>query len=132
VSYLVDSDWVIDALAGVPSALSELERLSDDGLAISIITFGEVLEGAYLFPDYEAHLQRLMQFLSGFRLVGLSEGVMEQFAQLRHELRQRGQLIPDFDLLIASTAIHYGLTLMTRNIRHFSRIADLELHQQPK
>lgn len=41
----------------------------------------------------------------------------------------RGMLIPDLDLLIASTAIVHNLTLMTRNTRHFSRIAELTLYQ---
>jgi predicted nucleic acid-binding protein len=33
------------------------------------------------------------------------------------------------DLLIAATAVHHGLTLVTRNLRHFQRIPNLQLHQ---
>ena len=44
-------------------------------------------------------------------------------------LRQQGQLIPDMDLFIASTALEYELTLLTRNVRHFERVPDLALYQ---
>jgi len=129
VSYLVDSDWIVDALAGVDSALKVLEELSEEGLAVSIISVGEILEGAYGFPDPDSHRLRFRQFLSGFNLLDLSEPVMEVFARIRSELRREGQLIPDFDLLIAATALHHNLVLVTRNTRHFSRIPGLRLYQ---
>ena len=53
---------------------------------------------------------------------------MRRFARLRGELRQRGLLIPDPDILIAATALTHNLTLVTRNRRHFERIPDLPLY----
>jgi predicted nucleic acid-binding protein len=50
---------------------------------------------------------------------------MERFAFIRADLRRRGQLIPDLELLIAATALHHDLTLLTRNVRHFDRIPEL-------
>jgi tRNA(fMet)-specific endonuclease VapC len=47
---------------------------------------------------------------------------------VRAELSRRGQLAPDLDLLIAATAMHYDLTLLTRNVRHFARIPGLGLN----
>jgi len=113
VSYVVDSDWISDALAGVQPALELLEQLSPDGLAISIITVGEILEGAYGLPGPEAHRECFHEFMSGFNVLTLSEPIMDVFARLRHQLRSQGQLIPDFDLLIAATALHHDLTLLT-------------------
>jgi predicted nucleic acid-binding protein len=54
---------------------------------------------------------------------------MLRFAEVRSFLRRRGQLIPDFDLLIAATALHHDLTLLTFNRRHFLRVPDLKLYQ---
>ena len=53
---------------------------------------------------------------------------MEIFARIRAALRRRGQMISDFDILIASTALQYELTLLTRNTRHFARIPNLRLY----
>jgi tRNA(fMet)-specific endonuclease VapC len=127
--YLVDSDWLIDALASIPAAVEPLDRLSTAGLAISIISCGEIYEGAYLFPDPHLHLTMFRDFLTSFTTLGLTEDVMNVFARTRAQLRQQGNLIPDLDLLIAATALHHDLTLMTRNLRHFQRIPDLKLYQ---
>ena len=120
---------MIDALANIPSAVTPLERLAADGLAVSIITFGELYEGAYSFPHPDEQLRMFRPFLSGFRVLGLTDEVMEMFARTRWTLRREGRLIPDLDLLIAATARAYDLTLVTRNLRHFERISDLRLYQ---
>jgi predicted nucleic acid-binding protein len=54
---------------------------------------------------------------------------MEIFGRTRSELRRAGWLIPDLDLLIAATAVHHDLVLMTRSVRHFARIPELRLFQ---
>lgn len=51
--YLIDSDWVIDHLANVPEASKFLERLVQDGIAISIITYMEVFQGVLRNPNSE-------------------------------------------------------------------------------
>lgn len=38
MNYLVDSDWLIDASIGIPTAVRLLDHLRDEGLAISIIS----------------------------------------------------------------------------------------------
>lgn len=129
VPHLLDSDWVIDALAGNRSAVEPIYRHADSGIFISIITSGEVSEGAFHFPDAQAHLDIFRQFLSAFTVLGLTDPVMEVFAQNCAALRRQGNLIPDFDLLIGATALHHDLVLMTRNVRHFSRLPNLRLYQ---
>ena len=126
--YLVDSDYVIDALAGVAPSRKLLESLGFEGLAVSIVTLGELFEGAFLFPDSDIRLQTYRHFLVGYTVLNLSEPIIERFAQVRAQLRQQGQLIPDLDLLIAATALVHDLALVTRNRRHFARIAGLQLH----
>lgn len=54
---------------------------------------------------------------------------MQHLAYIRSTLRRQGRLIPDLDLLIASTAIRHDLILVTANLRHVARIASLRLYQ---
>jgi tRNA(fMet)-specific endonuclease VapC len=129
VRYLVDSDWLIDAFLGVPTAVNLLARLRGEGLAVSIISYGELFEGAIGAPDPAAELARFRRFLARLAVLPLDDAVMERFARIRAELRRRGQLIPDLDLLIAATAMQHDLALLTRNIRHFNRIPELKLYQ---
>jgi len=46
MSYLVDTDWIIDGLRGRPEALNVLEERRDEGLGVSIVTLGELYKGA--------------------------------------------------------------------------------------
>jgi hypothetical protein len=50
VRYLVDSVWLIDAFLGVARAVNLLARLRGDGLAVSIVSYGELFEGAIGAP----------------------------------------------------------------------------------
>ncbi|MCC6619014.1 MAG: type II toxin-antitoxin system VapC family toxin [Chloroflexi bacterium] len=129
--YLVDSDWLIDALADIPSARMVLEALSLEGLAVSIVAVGELYEGAAGFPDPDAQLAAYRAFLAPFPILGLTDPIVERFARERARLRRTGRLIPDLDLLIAATALHYDLALLTRNVRHFTpdRLPDIRLYR---
>lgn len=129
MSYLVDSDWLIDAFIGVPTAVKVLAHLHDEGLAVSVISYGELFEGALGAPDSLAELARFRRFLGRLTLLTLDDATMEHFAIIRADLRRRGQLIPDLDLLIAATAIQHDLILVTRNVRHFARLPELQLYQ---
>jgi len=129
VRYLVDSDYLVDALVGIPSATILIEGLAGDGVGISIVSYGEVFEGAFSDTDPKPRLTQIRAFLARFALIDLSDPIMEHFARVRTDLRRQGMLIPDLDLLIATTALYHDLALVTRNLRHFARIPDLTLHQ---
>jgi tRNA(fMet)-specific endonuclease VapC len=129
MSYLVDTDWVIDYLKGKEEADRLLDPLARDGLAISLITYGEILEGIYFGRNREHHEQIFRTFLQAIPVLPLTESSMERFANIRGELRSKGQLIGDADILIAATALEHDLTLITQNIRHFNRIPNLKLYK---
>ena len=129
MKYLVDSDWLIDAYVGRIGAARMLDELRPQGLVVSIISHGELLEGAFDVPDSDARLGRIYSLLNQFETLPLTDPIMEVFGRTRSDLRRTGRLIPDLDLLIAATAIHHDLILMTRNLRHFARIPDLRISQ---
>jgi tRNA(fMet)-specific endonuclease VapC len=129
MAYILDADWVINALAGRRQAAAILNHLAPEGIAISWITAGEVYEGAFNAPEPHRHLATFRQFLSPFRTLGVNDPIMERFAEIRSLLRSQGELISDFDILLAAMSLNYDLTVLTFNIRHFSRIPHLKLFQ---
>lgn len=128
MTYIIDSDWVADFLKGTPEALSLLQRLAPSGLAISVVTYGEILEGIHYGSDPERHRRDFQQFLRFVDIVGLDTPDFARFAVARGELRLTGQIIGDLDILIAATAVGNDLTLVTRNLKHFQRIPDLKIY----
>lgn len=126
--YLLDTDWLIDALADRSAERDALDQLSDTGIGISVVCLGELYEGAFGGADPLARLALYREFVSAFTILPLTDPIMERFAITRAALRRQGNLIPDIDLLVAATALEHGLTLLTHNKRHFRRVPDLKVY----
>ena len=129
MSYLIDSDWVAAFLKGRADATALLNTLSPDGLAISVITYGEIYEGIYYGMDPKGRERGFLEFLRGVRVLPLNRRIMKRFASIRGDLRSKGLLIGDMDLIIAATAITHDLALVTGNVRHFQRVQGLAIYQ---
>ena len=128
--YLIDTDWVVDILNGQEKAIHTVLELAPAGLAVSIITYGELYEGAVFDRDPEPALSGLRHFLKGKAILPLTQPIMERFAQVRGSLsRQIRQQIGDLDILIAATCLEHHLTLLTRNRKDFLHIPNLKLFQ---
>ena len=128
MGYLLDADWIIDVLGGRRGARDILSGLASEGLAVSWITIAEVYEGAMAAADPESALEVFRRYLHSFRILDLNDPIAERFARIRSDLRRRGSLIPDLDILLGATALHYDLTVLTRNLRHLSRIPGISLY----
>ena len=129
MKYLIDSDTVADWLNQQPAAVTLLTRLFPDGLAISIITHTETMEGILGGRDPDGAERVFRAFLQGVRVLGVTRAVSRRHAQLRIELRRQKRQINEraLDLLIAATALTYDLTLITSNTRDYQDIPGLKL-----
>ncbi len=129
--YLIDTDWIIDALHGQATALQTLIDLAPQGLAISHLTYGELYEGAQYSRTSAADIAALQTFLDGIELLPTTVAIMERFAVLRGSLTAHlRRQIGDIDLLIAATALTHDLTLITRNRKDFQHVPGLKLFRQ--
>jgi tRNA(fMet)-specific endonuclease VapC len=128
--YLLDTDWVVDILNGQEKAIHTVLELAPAGLAVSIITYGELYEGAAFAHDPQPALAGLRSFLKEKAILRLTQPIMERFAQIRGSLpRPVRQQIGDLDILIAATCLEHNLTLLTRNVKDFQQIPNLKLYQ---
>lgn len=67
--YLIDTDWVIDHLSDVEEAVQLLDELSEDGIAISAITYIEVYQGIDRSPNRAEALTKFEAFLEGVPVI---------------------------------------------------------------
>lgn len=125
--YLIDTDWIIDYLNDREVIVKEIQEKFGVGLNISIISLAELYEGIYGSENFEENEKELDEFLIGVTVLELTKDICKNFGELRNELRKRGELIGDFDLIIASTALQNNLTLLTDNTKHFKRIKELKI-----
>ncbi len=74
MKYLLDTDWIINLLAGNKDAEEKIEHLDPDDIDISLATVGEIYEGAYSYVNPPAHIHTFRQFLRHFQLLNLRHG----------------------------------------------------------
>jgi tRNA(fMet)-specific endonuclease VapC len=129
MEYLLDTSWIIEVLAGREKAVRQHKNLNLARVAVSYVSIGETYEVAFNYANPQAHLSSFRQFLAPFKILNLNEPIMEKFAEVRAGLRRRGEIISDFDILLGSTALHYDLTVLTYNKKHFARIPDIKIFQ---
>jgi predicted nucleic acid-binding protein len=128
VKFLIDSDVTIDHLAGRTYAVDVIRQIVRAGAGICVVTYGEVFEGILRSSRRAAAEAGWQAFLSGVEMIPVSVEIMHRFARARRDLHARGVVIKDFDILIAMTAVHFDLTLVTRNLNHFDRFDGLKLY----
>ena len=107
---LLDTNILIDYLAGLASARAEVERYATP--AISIITWIEVMAGATRDDE-----QVRRDFLATFLVLPLTMEIAEHSSEIR---RHRTPKLKLPDTIILATAQLDGLLLVTRNSRDFS------------
>lgn len=128
MTYLVDTDWAIDVFNGQQAATDWLISLSPHGLFLSVVTYGELYEGVHYSRDPRTALAQLQTFLTGKVVLPVTSPIMERFRVMRGSLpRNVRKQVGDMDAIIAATAIHHNLTVLTRNVRDFKPF--VERHQ---
>ncbi|MEW6376443.1 MAG: type II toxin-antitoxin system VapC family toxin [Thermodesulfobacteriota bacterium] len=128
MKYLIDTDWVINHLKGENKVVTKLEELAPEGVAISVISLAEIYEGVYYSKDPVKSQKLLEEFLApDLKLLNVDEEICKIFGKERGKLRQKGKIVSDFDLLIASTCLRYNLTILTNNRRHYEIVEGLNM-----
>jgi tRNA(fMet)-specific endonuclease VapC len=127
VRYLLDSNFVIDLLNAAPAAIDFAQRHATMGFCISTITAMEVRHG--LVREGTAALERFDDFLRVTAVLEVTLPIALQCGDLRALLARRGRHVRtrSLDLIIACTAIHHGLTLVSDDERGFRDIPGLAL-----
>jgi predicted nucleic acid-binding protein len=114
--YLLDSDAVIDYLNGIRSTVDLLKTLDDQGHVFCLcdIVIAEVVSGVHASDRNDAEERlRSFTFLESTVDIGLQAGIW------RYAYARQGVILSAPDAIIAATAREYGVTLLTRNVRHF-------------
>jgi tRNA(fMet)-specific endonuclease VapC len=108
------------------SVVERMEALGPDRLAVSMITSLELYEGAELSSKPSEYRKRVDAVLDYILPLPLHVEEAQVGAKLSAQLRKAGKTIGDMDSLIAAHALHEGLTLVSNNLREFSRVEGLK------
>ena len=128
MKYLLDTNICIYVINEKPKkVLRKFERYPVHEFAISSITHAELQYGV----AKSKHKNRNQEALDGF-LLPLTilpfhgKRLVERYGNLRIFLESKGKTIGPLDTLIAAHALSLDLTIISNNIKEFSRIPNLK------
>lgn len=96
-------------------------------LFTSRIVLAELYTWAYGKPDAGRHIQLIEQLSIDVQVLEFDDASARAFGLLRTQMLPQGIVVGAMDLLIASTAMVHGHTVVTHNLKDFGRIPGLNV-----
>ena len=125
---MLDTDICIYTIKRKPSSVvNRLEQLKPGELAMSAITFAELVNGAKKSKYVEANMERLNDLGELIDVRPFDRQAALFYGSVRSSLEKRGEVIGGNDLLIAAHALSLNWTLVTNNEKEFRRVEGLRV-----
>lgn len=110
-----------------PEVLQKFNAYQVGDIGISSITVAELEFGVQKSQFPEKNKQALAQFLLPLTTVDFDLAAATMYGKIRATLEKQGTPIGSLDTLIAAHALSLQLTLISNNVKEFSRVLDLKL-----
>ena len=94
---------------------------------ISVVTLAELFYGIQLSSKKKANQIALDAMLRHLTIMELGNDAAAHYAEIRAELKRKGQLIGANDLMIAAHARSINAVIVTNNVKDFSRVKGLKV-----
>ena len=125
--YVLDTNTLIYYFKGQGQVAESLANVSAQEISIPTIVLFELQVGIAKSNAPAKRIQQLQELLSRVNLVLFDREAALAAAKIRAELEQQGTQIGQMDVLIAGTAIALQASLVTHNVKEFSRVSGLTI-----
>lgn len=128
LKYMLDTNVCIYIAKNQPkSVLRKFEKLKVGQVAMSTVTYGELLYGGFK-SKYTKNTQALIKKLAELiPPLAIPADTGEYYGEIRSMLEKKGKPIGNNDLWIVAHAMALDVTLVTNNVKEFSRLKALKL-----
>ncbi|MGA2375327.1 MAG: type II toxin-antitoxin system VapC family toxin [Candidatus Sulfotelmatobacter sp.] len=126
--FLLDTNCISELIRSNPEPrVMDWMRAADESLLfLSVLTLGEIRKGAAILPQskrrtyLESWLEFDLQVRFSGRILAIDNAVADRWGWLTAEAERKGRSLAAVDGLLAATALHYNLTVVSRNISDFA------------
>ena len=115
---MLDTNSWIEYFKNRNGVADHVDALPRTQLCASEITVAELIYGAYNSKNFEKHYREAMWLKNNIEIYPISDA-LDDYGDIRFATKRKGSPIGQFDLLIGATARHYGLTVVTDNLKDF-------------
>lgn len=133
IDYVLDTNICIYIINHKPSDVYEkFKTLENSKIAISVITYGELLYGINKSAYFKKSKLNLDIFTSVAKVLPMNEKVAYYYGEIRCDLSKKGQIIGNNDLWIAAHAKSINAVLISNNLKEFNRVKGLKVENWVK
>jgi len=125
LKYMLDTNICIYVIKRRPLEVLDKFNLHAGQLSISSITLAELLHGCEKSEFVEKNIRHVEDFCSRLEVLNYDERAAQHYGAIRAELEKTGKTIGVNDLHIAGHCRSRALTLVSNNLREFSRVNGL-------
>ena len=126
--FLLDTNCVSELvrIKPEPRVLEWMEAAEETLLHLSVLTLGEIRKGLAAIPQgkrrtrLEAWLEVDLRSRFSGRILPVDAAVADRWGLLAAQARRKGATLPIIDGLLAATALHHNLTMVSRNVCDFA------------
>ena len=130
MSLLLDTSVCVPLINRSDTGLrNQLLAQTPGAVLLCSVVKGELYFGARHSARVAENLSRVDRFCGAFESLPFDDEAAAHYGTLRAQLSREGRLIGGNDLLIASIALAYDATLVTRNIGEFRRVPGLAVER---
>ncbi len=125
---LIDTDILSMFLRGNKKVRSKFKEYLAyySTINISIVSYYEILSGLK-YKNANKQLESFLELCKVVSIIPITKESCNKSADIYANLKRSGEIIDDVDILIAGICLESSLVLVTNNIKHFSRIQNIEI-----
>jgi toxin FitB len=132
MKYLIDTNVISELVSARPNpnVIQWLEAIPAEAVYLSVLTLGEIRKGIEKLSN-GSRKKKLLIWLEhdlvrmfDTRILVISAEVADRWGRLQHQVTKT---LPAIDSLIAATALHHDMALITRNVADFVGCPGLEV-----
>jgi len=125
MAWLLDTNILIAITKANPAVRLYLQRHADHEILLSSVVLAEIEHGIAKSTKREYNRRIFEEISKTFKIIPFSVQAARHYGELRTYLEKRGIPIGSNDTFIAAEALAQGATLVTDNVREFSRVPGL-------
>ena len=126
--YMLDTNICINAIKHKPEKVfQKLQEVEPEDVCVSSVTYTELVHGVEKSAAVEKNRLALSLLLANIDIMDFDVNAADHYGKIRAALEKKGTPIGPLDMMIAGHAQSLGLTIVTNNVKEFSRVDNLKI-----
>jgi len=126
--YMLDTNICIYAIKHKPEKVfQKLQEVEPEDVYVSSVTYAEMVHGVEKSAAVEKNRLALSMLLANIEILDFDVDAANCYGKIRADLEKKGTPIGPLDMMIAGHAQSRGYTVVTNNVKEFSRVSNLKI-----